>query len=95
MSEKFNTKKAVLLGICAACAYKFIKGDGVFNKARFFSQTKAVENYLNTYHPGANAGKISPTESGWHCIVTTDEKSFLLNIHRTDDGVYLFSETDL
>ena len=91
----FSTKKAVLLGLGAAFVYKFIKGDGLLNKPRFYSQYKACEKYLSTYHSGARIGNISTTESGWHCIVTTTEKSFLLNIHRTDDGMYLFSETDL
>lgn len=95
MKKDFTPKKAVLIGLGAALVYKFIKGDGIFNKPRFYSQYKAVERYLSTYHSGARAGNISTTESGWHCIVTTPEKSFLLNIHRTQDGMYLFSETDL
>lgn len=95
MKNNLTPKKAVLFGLCAAAAYKFVRGDGIFNKPRFYSQYKAVERYLSTYHSGARAGNISTTESGWHCIVTTPEKSFLLNIHRTQDGMYLFSETDL
>lgn len=95
MNNKFTPKKAVLFGIFAAAAYKFTKGDGIFNKPRFYSQHKAVSSYLSTYHSDAQAGKILKTDSGWHCIVKTHQKDFVLNIHKTDDGMYLFSETDL
>ena len=95
MSEKFSPKKALAFGICATLAYKFVKGDGIFNKPRFFEQHKAVENYLATYHPSAKTSNIVKNDSGWHCVVTTNEKSFVLNIHKTDDKTYVFSETEL
>ena len=95
MSKKISAKKAALLGVCAACAYKFIKGEGIFNKPRYYAQYKAVEGYLATYHPGATFTNIVKNDSGWHCIVNATDKSFVLNIHKTDDGMYLFGETDL
>lgn len=95
MSGKFSGKKAILLGAAAACAYKFFKGDGIFNKPRYAPQHKAVEAYLSSYYTNAEHGDIIKDDSGWHCIVTASERSFMLNIHRTDEGMYLFSESDL
>lgn len=95
MSEKFSPKKAILFGICAAAAYKFVRGEGIFNKPRFYEQHKAVQNYLSTYHPDAEAGHIVKNDSGWHCIVTAPQKGFALNIHKAENGTYLFSETNL
>ena len=95
MSGKFSGKKAILIGAAAACAYEFLRGDGIFNKPRFASQHKAVEAYLSSYYTNAEHGKIIKDDVGWHCIVQASQKKFLLNIHRTDDGMYLFSETDL
>lgn len=95
MKAKFSGKKAFLLGAAAACAYKFAKGDGIFNKPRYASQHKAVEAYLSNYYTNAEHGRIIRDDNGWHCIVKTPQKSFLLNIHRTEDGMYLFSENEV
>ena len=95
MSDKFSAKKAVLLGVGAACLYKLVKGEGVFNKPRFFQQHKAVVTYLDTYHPGAVAGNIVKNDAGWHCIVKNGTTNFVLNINKTNDGTFVFSETQL
>lgn len=95
MDKKFSAKKAICLGILATCTYKLIRGEGIFNKPRFYEQYKACQGYLNTYHIGAEFGHIVKNDTGWHCIVNTDTKSFMLNISKTDEGVYLFSETEL
>lgn len=95
MNHKLTPKKAIFFGVIAAAAYKFTKGEGIFNKPRFYSQHKAVSSYLSTYHENAQAGSIIKNDAGWHCIVKTPQKDFVLNIHKTDGGMYLFSETDL
>lgn len=95
MSGKFSGKKAILIGALVACAYEFVKGEGIFNKPRYAPQHKAVDAYLSSYYTNSEHGKIIKNDTGWHCIVKTPQKSFLLNIHRTDDGMYLFSENDL
>lgn len=90
--EKKKTNKALLIGIAAAGAYHFIKGNGIFNKPRFYYQHKAVEKYLSSNHENANVGEIVKTKSGWSCIVNDNSYQFVLNISRTDDGTYIFSE---
>ena len=65
MSEKMSAKKAALIGAGAAVIYGFAKGKGIFNIPRFYNQHKAVENYLNTYHNGANHGDIIKTKDGF------------------------------
>lgn len=95
MSDKFSAKKAVLLGLGAACIYRFAKGEGVFNKPRFYQQHKAVLGYLETYHPTAVAGSIVKNNGGWHCIVKNGTGDFVLNINKANDGTFIFSETQL
>ncbi len=92
MSDKISAKKAALLGAGAAVIYGFAKGKGIFNIPRFYSQHKAVENYLNTYHNGANHGDIIKTKNGWMCVVNIDKQQILLNIQKSEDGNYIFSE---
>lgn len=95
MKEKMTPKKAALLGAGAAVVYSFIKGKGIFNVPRFYDQHRAVENYLKTYHNSANHGDIIKTKDGWVCIVNINEEQILLNIQKTEDGAYIFSEEKL
>lgn len=95
MKEKMTPKKAALLGAGAALMYGFIKGKGIFNVPRFYDQHKAVENYLRTYHNGANHGDIIKTNDGWVCIVNINEEQILLNLQKSEDGAYIFSEEKL
>ncbi len=95
MKEKITPKKAALLGAGAALVYGIIKGKGIFNLPRFYNQHKAIEEYLETYHNGANHGDIIKTENGWVCIVNINDKQILLNLQKTKDGNYIFSEEKL
>lgn len=95
MSDKISAKKAALLGAGAAVLYGFAKGKGIFNVPRFYNQHKAIENYLNTYHNGANHGDVLKTKDGWMCVVNIDNQQILLNLHKSDDGNYIFSEEKL
>ena len=90
-----TTKKAALLGAGAALAYGFIKGKGIFNIPRFFDQHKAIKNYVKTYHPNANVGDILKTKNGWTCIINSNDEQILLNLEKTDDKNYIFSETKM
>lgn len=90
--EKRKTKKALLAGIAAAGAYHFIKGNGIFNKPRFYFQHKAVKKYLSSNHANAYVGEIVKTKSGWTCVVNDNSYRFVLNISQTNDGTYIFSE---
>lgn len=93
--KKITAKKAALLGAGTALAYSIIKGKGIFNVPRFYDQHKAIKNYLETYHPKANAGDILKTKNGWCCVINANDKQILLNLEKTEDGHYLFSETDM
>ncbi len=95
MKEKITPKKAALLGAGAAVVYGFIKGKGIFNLPRFYNQHKAIEEYLKTYHNGANHGDVIKTENGWVCIVNINDEQILLNLLKTEDGNYIFSEEKL
>ena len=95
MSEKMTPKKAALLGAGAALIYRFAKGKGIFNKPRFYDQHKAIKNYLNTYHNGANYGDIARTKDGWVCVVNINNEQILLNVQKSEDGSYIFSEEKL
>ena len=93
--RKNKTGKALLLGALAALGYSFIKGEGIFNGIRFASIHEAVDNYIENYHPGAKKSDITASSDGWKCIITAPGRRFILNIHKTDDGRFVFSETDL
>ena len=93
--KKLDTKKAALLGAGAALAYGIIKGKGIFNYPRFYEQHKAIKNYLETCHPDANFGDVLKTKYGWACIVNSNEKQILLNLEKSSDGNYIFSETEM
>ena len=93
--KKITTKKAALFGAGAALAYGFIKGKGIFNVPRFFNQHKAIKNYVETYHPNGNFGDILKTKNGWACIINSNDKQILLNLEKTEDGNYVFSETEM
>lgn len=93
--KKLSKRNAALLGGGAAVAYSFIKGIGIFNHPRFYKEHKALKNYLKTYHPDSNTGDIVKTKTGWSCIINSRNKQILLNIEKTNDGNYVFSETDM
>lgn len=88
-----NLKKAIFAGIGAAAAYSFLKGEGMFNKPRFFREYKAAEKYLSSYYENAVCSEMTKTKTGLCCVVTAQNKRFILNIHKTDKGEYVFSET--
>jgi len=93
MSKK--TKKAVLIGLGTALLYSAVKGNGIFNKPRFYFVYKALEKYLSSNHADSNIGEIVKTKNGWSCIVNDKGKSFVVNISKAVDGNYLFSESEL
>lgn len=93
--KKNTTKKVALLGAGAALAYGFIKGKGIFNLPRFYNQHKEIKKYVETYYPNGNFGDILKTKTGWCCIINNNNKQILLNLEKTDDGNYVFSETDM
>lgn len=95
MSKKINTKKALLLGLAASVAYKAIKGEGIFNKPRFYRQHEAVKKYLSSNHPNAKTGDIIKTEDGWSCIVNVGNRNFLLYITQSNNKEFIFSEKTL
>ena len=90
-----KSKKAILIGLAAAAGYSFIKGKGIFNKPRFYHQHKAMEKYLETNHPNAIAGEIVKTSGGYTTIVNDGGRNFVLNITRTEDNTYIFSEEEI
>ena len=94
MSEK-NTKKAILLGLGAVAAYKFINGDGIFNKPRFYFIYKAAKKYLSSSHPDAVLGKIIKTSGGASCIIYENNRQFMLSVSKAPDGTYIFHESEL
>ena len=94
MKNSFS-KKALLLGAGAAIMVKFIKGEGIFNPVRFYSERKAVESYLANYYPDATFSDLVKTGDSLSCVVNAQERRFLLKIHKTDDGNYVFGETEL
>lgn len=93
--KKVTTKKAALLGAGAVLAYGLIKGKGIFNVPRFFNQHKAIKNYVQAYHPNGNFGDVLKTKNGWACIVNSNNNQILLNLEKTIDGNYIFSETEM
>ena len=95
MRDKSKTKKAVLFGLGAAVCYSFIKGNGVFNKPRFYKEHKAVSKYLSSNHANAYVGEIVKTKNGWSCIVNDMGKRFVLNFEKTSKGDYIFSENEI
>ena len=95
MSKKFDTKKAILLGLAAGVAYKAIKGEGIFNKPRFYRQHEAAKKYLSSKYPDAKTGDIIKTEDGWSCIVYLHDKNFVLYITQSNTNEFIFSEKTL
>lgn len=93
MSKK--TKRAVLIGFGTAILYSAVKGNGVFNKPRFYFVYNALKKYLSSNHPLSNMGEIVRTKNGWSCIINDSGKSFVVNISKSEDGTYLFSESRL
>ena len=94
MKNSFS-KKALLLGAGAAILVKFIRGDGIFNGVRFYSERKAVETYLANYYPCATFSDLVKAGDSLSCVVNSETRRFLLKIHKTDDGNFVFGETDL
>ena len=93
--KKSNKKGALILGIGAALTYSFIKGNGIFNKPRFYNQHKALEKYLSSNHPDANKGDIIKTDDGYSTIINDRGVKIIVNMAKTPDGVYVFSEKPL
>ena len=95
MSNNSKSKKAILLGIGAAVTYSFIKGNGIFNKPRFYHQHKALKKYLSSNHPNAYTGEITKTKNGWSCIINDTGRHIAVNMEKSEDGTYIFSEQSI
>lgn len=92
MKNLSKAQKTVLVGTLTACAYSMIKGNGIFNKPRFFNQHRAIKKYIETTHPGAVIGNIVKTSKGWASVINDHGSCFLLNITQSPDNNYIFSE---
>ena len=92
MKKLSKAQKTFIIGTVAALGYSMIKGNGVYNKPRFFYQYRAIKKYIDATHPKAVIGDVVKTSQGWAVIVNDHGNCFLLNVTKTDDDVYLFSE---
>lgn len=80
-------------GLAITGVYNYVKGNGVFNRARFKDQHDAVARYVDAHYPGAFYSPIHATEAGWLTIITTqDNKSISLTITKCDDNLFVFKE---
>lgn len=92
-------RKIPLLATAAAgatlVAYRAVKGYGIFNKIRYRQLHSVVSRYLETHHPDSTYSSISDVGDGYSAIVTDHNKSYLLHITKTKEGVYVFSEKEM
>lgn len=92
-----NRKNKIVMAaaLAAAGAYSVFLGKGVFNKPRFRSQHNAVSRYINTRYPNAAYSPIEKTGKGWATVIKRiNQPNILLYITKSDDGVYIFHETE-
>jgi hypothetical protein len=90
-----KNKLLMLAAIAAAGAYGAICGKGVFNKPRFREQHDAVSRYVQNRYPDATYSPIEATENGWATIIRRiNQPQILLYVTRSNDGVYIFHETN-
>lgn len=93
MSKRIN--KAFVVGTLSACAYSFVKGNGIFNKPRFYPQYKAISKYLSSSSPNANIGKIFKTKEGFGAVINDNGDCYLLSITKIKGNDYMFSKTEM
>lgn len=93
--KKQHKLLAVALGAAAIGAYRAFKGKGAFNKMRFAEQHAAVSKYVEAHHPGAIYSPIEQFGDGWSCIITDNGEKLLLYITCSDDGVFIFDESEI
>lgn len=94
MKKKFPILAAAA-SAAALCAYRAVKGYGVFNKLRFPDLHSSVSRYIETHHPGAVYSSIEDVGSGYSTIITDRSQKYLLHITKTENGVYVFSEKEI
>jgi len=92
---KKNSKLPLLLGVALWEGYRFYKGRGIFNKARYKKQHDAVSNYLETHYPNAFYSDIVETEDGWSCVVNNGGNKIMLYITKTENDTFIFWEKQI
>lgn len=92
MKKLSKAQKTVLYTTATALVYSALKGNGVFNKPRFFNQYRAIKKYIDTTHPDAVIGNIVKTSAGWASVINCHGEKILLNVTKTPDDRYIFSE---
>lgn len=92
---KKKTGLWLLAGASAAIGYCAVTGKGVFNKFRFKKQYDAILNYTETHCPGAMIGEITPYKEGWSCQISQGDTSFWLYIIPTEQGNFIFEQTQM
>ena len=92
MKKLSKAQKTVLYTTVTALVYSAVKGNGIFNKPRFFNQYRAIKKYIDTTYPGAVMGNIVKTSGGWASVINCQGEKILLNVTKTSDGNYIFSE---
>lgn len=93
--KKNNKWLAVALGAAAVGVYRAVKGKGVFNKYRFAEQHEAVANYVQAHYPNAFYSNIEAVGDGWTCVVTDGNTKYLLYLTCSENGVFIFDETQI
>lgn len=76
----------------ALCAYRAVKGYGIFNKLRFPEEHSAVTRYVETHYPGAVYSSIEDTGRGYSTVITDRTQKIHLHFTKTNNGVYIFNE---
>ncbi|MEE0944851.1 MAG: hypothetical protein UIM24_05315 [Clostridia bacterium] len=86
---------AALSGVAVACAYRAIKGYGIFNRIKFSNEHSAVSHYVEQNHPGATYSSIQQVGESFTTIIDEGTRKLLLTVTPAGDGVYVFSEENL
>ena len=80
-------------GLAITGVYNYVKGNGVFNRARFKNQHDAVSRYVDAHYPGAVYSPIHATADGWVTNITPpDNKRISLTVTKCDDNIFVFKE---
>ena len=86
----------LLTSIAAAGVYSVATGKGIFNKPRFKEQHEVISRYVDSHYPGATYAPISATANGYMTVIRRIGKSnIMLYAHKSADGVYDFTESEI
>jgi hypothetical protein len=93
--KKRHKLLAAAAGVAAIGIYRAVKGRGAFNKIRFAEQHEAVGKYMDAHHPGAVYSAIESLGDGWSCVINDNGERYLLYITCSEDGVFIFDESEI